>query len=71
MSSNDKLNFIDTLNLLSFVIGLMNYDENLTQGDKQDLMNILDTKTTYLLGEIRKDIARLEAKLDEKDKTIS
>ena len=34
----NQLSFLDLINIASFCIGLMNLDENLTQGDKQDLM---------------------------------
>ena len=35
---NRQYDLLDVLNILSFVIGLLNYDENLTQNDKQELL---------------------------------
>ena len=49
---DNNLQFLDLLNIMSFIIGVMNYNENLTQGDKQDLMSALDEKTENLLNEI-------------------
>lgn len=53
---NRELDFIDILSIMSFVVGLMNLDENLTQGDKQELMTELDNKTNNLLKELRKEL---------------
>lgn len=35
---------MDFLALMSFIIGIANYDENLSQSDKDDLMKSLDEK---------------------------
>lgn len=63
---NGKQNFLDSLNIASFIIGLMNLNENLTQGDKQDIMKNLSEKADTILKEIH---AHLE-KQDEKIETI-
>lgn len=60
----DQLEFLDLINIMSFIIGVMNYDENLTQGDKQDLMSEFDTKAKKVLDEIH-------AHLTEQDKKIN
>lgn len=69
---NRELDFIDLLSIMSFIVGLMNLDENLTQGDKQELMTALDTKTNNLLRELKKELdyqnSLLERILDDKDK---
>ena len=73
--NNRELDFIDLLSIMSFVIGLMNLDENLTQGDKQELMQELDNKTNRLLTELRKELNYqneiLERLLHDKDKEVS
>ena len=56
MTTNSQLDFIDLLSIMSFVIGLMNLDENMTQGDKQELMTELDHKTNNLLKELKKEL---------------
>ena len=44
------------LNMLSFVIGIMNYQENLTQNDKSDIMNRLDEQTKDILTKLQDEI---------------
>ena len=48
--------FMDLLAVLSFIIGILNYDENLSQSDKDDLMHELDEKTTKMLDKIEEDL---------------
>lgn len=61
MSNNDS--FLDALNVASFLIGVINYNENLTQTDKQELMQAFDQKTGALLHGI-------QTHLKEQDKII-
>lgn len=56
MDNNQQLSLLDILNILSFIIGLLNLNENLTQGDKQDLMKALDNKTSLMLDEIHQHL---------------
>lgn len=42
--------FMNALQLVSFIIGWMNLQENLTQNDKADIMNHLDQQTKDILG---------------------
>lgn len=49
-------NMLDTLTLVSFLIGMANYEENLTQSDKDDIMNRLDHQTKDILVELQKSI---------------
>lgn len=62
---NGKQNFFDTLNVMSFVIGLMNLNENLTQGDKQDIMKNLSEKSDTILKEIHSHLEMQDEKIDE------
>ena len=61
---NDQLEFLDILNILSFVVGVMNYEENLTQGDKQDLMSALEEKTESMLDDIHNHLREQDEKID-------
>ena len=61
---NDQLEFLDLLNIASFCIALMNLEENLTQGDKQELMEELGKKTDKLLQEIHAHLEVQDNKLD-------
>jgi len=55
---NDKeLSFLDLLSIMSFVIGLKNLDENISQSD-------LDDRTHLLLDEIHSHLKEQDAKLD-------
>lgn len=62
--NNGQLDFLDILNIMSFIIGLMNYDENLTQNDKQDLMQELNAKSDKLLAEIHRHLTEQDKKID-------
>jgi division protein CdvB (Snf7/Vps24/ESCRT-III family) len=65
MKALEELTVLDVLNVLSFFIGLMNLDENLTQGDKQDLMSATDKQTTIILKEIHTHLEQQDKRLDE------
>ena len=64
MNTNNELGFIDLLSIASFVIGLMNLEENLTQGDKQELQEDLANKAELLLEEIHGHLEEQDHKLD-------
>ena len=49
---------LNAMSLLSFFIGILNYQENLTQNDKDDIMKSLDKQTTDILEKVQ---AALEA----------
>ena len=57
--------FLDNLNVASFYLGLLNYQENLTQTDKQDLVHSMQETNEAMLGELRKDISEQNAMLRE------
>lgn len=61
---NEGLEMLDVLNILSFCISLMNYGENLTQGDKQDLMQEFDSSISNLLEDIHNHLTEQDKKLD-------
>ena len=60
-----QLDFIDILSIASFVIGLQNLNENMTQGDKQDLQEELSNKADLLLREIHSHLESQDDKLDK------
>lgn len=57
-------NAMDVLNILSFVIGLLNLNENLTQGDKQDLMSAFDKQTETVLKDIHERLDSQDQRLE-------
>ena len=61
---NGQLTFLDTINLISFMIGVMNLNENLTQGDKQDLLKTFSQEAERLLNEIHHHLQEQDEKID-------
>ena len=61
---NGQFTFLDTISLISFMIGLMNFNENLTQGDKQDLLETFSQKADDLLNEIHSHLQEQDEKID-------
>ena len=55
--------FIDAVSLVSFIIGIANYNENLSQSDKDDMMHALDEKANNMLK-------KLEADLEEQNELL-
>lgn len=49
---NNKDNIMDALAMLSFLVGVANYNENLTQNDKDDIMKRLDAQTVDILEKL-------------------
>ena len=60
----NQLSVVDILSIMSFVIGLMNFEENLTQSDKQDLVDQFNDKAEYLLKEIHDHLEQQDQKID-------
>lgn len=57
--------FLDALTFVSFVVGMANYNENLTQNDKDDIMKGLDQKTNVMLARIEQDLEEQNTMLRE------
>ena len=55
--------FLDAVALVSFIIGIANYNENLSQSDKDDMMHALDEKANNMLE-------KLEADLEEQNELL-
>ena len=60
----NQLGLIDMLNIASFCLGLMNFDENLTQTDKQGLQKALLDNTEKLLNELHSHLKDQDDKID-------
>ena len=69
--SNGEFTFLDTLNIISFLIGTMNLQENLTQGDKQELLETFSKKADELLQEIHSHLRNQDNKIDKILEVIS
>ena len=62
---NGEFTFLDILSMMSFMIGTMNLNENLTQGDKQDLLQEFSSKADLLLKEIHTHLQQQDEKIDK------
>ena len=49
--NSNPLTSLDIINLMSFMIAIMNLNENLNQGDKQELLEGLSNQTSELFKE--------------------
>lgn len=63
MRYNEDL--LDAVTLLSFMIGIANYGENLSQSDKDDMMQALDRKTNAMIERLEKDLEEQNTMLKE------
>lgn len=63
--NNNQLTFLDIISIMSFCISLMNLNENLSQGDKQDLQNDLAEKMEIILQEIHGHLEKQDIKIDK------
>ena len=61
---NGEFTFLDTISIISFLVGLLNLEENLTQGDKQELEQKFSREADTLLGEIHSHLEEQDKKLD-------
>ena len=61
---NEQYTLIDVLNILSFLIGILNLEENLTQGDKQDLIDNLNKNSQKVLEQINTHLEEQDSKLN-------
>lgn len=62
-SANDNL--LDAITMVSFIIGVLNFGENLTQSDKQDLVSTFNNKASELLDEIHDHLKNQDMQLKE------
>ena len=63
-NNNGGLGPLDALNVMSFIIGVMNLEQNMTQNDKQELESQFDTKVDQLLKEIHAHLQEQDNKID-------
>lgn len=61
--NSGEFTFLDMLSIASFLVGIENLEENLTQNDKQDLQSDLSAKADYLLKEIHGHLERQDKML--------
>lgn len=57
--------YMNLINIIDLVISLMNLNENLTQGDKQEIMDALDQKMSNILVEINEHLKQQDEKINK------
>lgn len=62
---NNQFTYLDILNIMSFCISLMNLNENLSQGDKQDILENFSRNADFLLEEIHGHLTEQDKKIDK------
>lgn len=60
--NNDS--FSDSINIAGLILGLMNLEENLTQNDKQDLIDKFNQEANHLLSETHQHLQSQDEKMD-------
>lgn len=61
---NENNNFLNLINIADFVIGIMNLQENLTQSDKQDIVDKLGKESDVILNKINEHLEQQDKKID-------
>lgn len=61
---NENNNFLNLINIADFVLGVMNLQENLTQSDKQDIVDKLGKESDIILNKIHEHLEQQDKKID-------
>ena len=59
---NENNNFLNLINIADFVLGIMNLQENLTQSDKQDIVDKLGKESDVILNKIHEHLEQQDKK---------
>ena len=70
MTDNGQLDFLDLISIMSFVIAVENLEENVTQSDKQELLQEFNDKATLLLNEIHAHLEEQDVRLSAIEETL-
>ena len=65
LNNSNNLDFLDIINIVSFAIAIANYNENLNQTDKQELIHKLDKQTSELLSQLNAHLERQDKDIDK------
>ena len=60
----DNQNFLDALSIASFIVGIVNYQENLTQNDKSEILQNSQNVSKTVIDEIDKHLQIQDYKID-------
>ena len=70
MNDNGQLDFLDLISIMSFVIAIVNLEENVTQSDKQELLQEFNDKASLLLNEIHAHLEEQDTRLSVIEETL-
>ena len=65
LNDSNNLDFLDIINIVSFAIAIANYNENLNQTDKQELIHKLEKQTSELLSQLNAHLERQDENIDK------
>ena len=65
MTNNQNLDFIDALSIVQFFMGVANLDANLTQNDKQELLEDLHNQLSNVITEIHSHLETQDKKINQ------
>lgn len=65
MSMNQNNNYWNSLTVASFIFALMNYEENVTQGDLQKVMDNSNKVQDEVINRIEQHLLIQDQKIDE------
>lgn len=57
--------FYDAVNIASFILGLINYQENLTQNDKSEILQNSQTVSDKVIDRIEQHLIIQDEKIDQ------
>ena len=61
----DREQFQHNLGIASFILGLMNYEENLTQNDKSEILQNSQNVSDKVIESIERHLENQDKKIDE------
>lgn len=61
----DREQFQQNLNVASFILGIMNYEENLTQNDKSEILQNSQNVSDKVIESIEQHLKIQDQKIDE------
>lgn len=68
---NNQIQLMDVLNLMSLFIELLNLDANLTQNDKQELIEDMHQSLHQMVDDIHDHLQKQDQKIDDMYRMIS
>ena len=68
---DNQIQLMDALNLMSLFIGLSNLDANLTQNDKQELIEDMHQSLEQMVNDVHGHLEKQDQKINEMYRMIS